>query len=113
MTQDRPGVWRAGLGHILGQVVFVLLVVALVALLKPTLAGWALVAVGFVIALVPALIWLVFFYRQDRLEPEPKRHIAGVFVLGALGCLLSERTLQCDRWGRGLPACWWGRHSGR
>jgi RsiW-degrading membrane proteinase PrsW (M82 family) len=84
VAQDRPSVWRSGVGHILGQIVFVLLVVALVSLLKPALTGWALVAIGLVLALIPALIWLVFFYQQDRLEPEPKGHIASVFILGAL-----------------------------
>jgi RsiW-degrading membrane proteinase PrsW (M82 family) len=109
VIQDRPGVWRAGLGYILGQVIFVLLVVALVALLKPTLTGWALVVVGLVIALVPALIWLAFFYQQDRLEPEPKRHIVGVFILGALlaqavGFPLLEDVFDVRRW---LPISPW------
>lgn len=34
-------------------------------------------------ALVPAALWLGFFYLQDRHEPEPKGFVAGVFVLGA------------------------------
>jgi len=84
VAQDRPSVWRAGLGLILGQVVFVLIVELLVGLLKPTLTGWALVMVGLVLALIPALLWLIFFYRQDRLEPEPKGYVLGVFILGAL-----------------------------
>jgi len=84
LTQDRPSAWRAGLGHILGQVAFVLIVVALVTLLKPTLTGWSLLVVGLVLALIPAVIWLVFFYQQDRLEPEPKGYVFAVFVLGGL-----------------------------
>jgi RsiW-degrading membrane proteinase PrsW (M82 family) len=35
-------------------------------------------------AIVPALIWLFAFLQQDRLEPEPKRYVFGVFILGAL-----------------------------
>ncbi len=31
----------------------------------------------------PALLWLGYFYRQDRHEPEPKRYVFGVFLLGA------------------------------
>jgi len=109
VTQDRPGVWRAGLGHILGQVVFVLLVVALVTLLKPTLTGWALVAAGIVLALIPAMIWLVFFYQQDRLEPEPKGYVLSVFILGALlaqavGIPLLEDVFDVRRW---LPISPW------
>jgi protease PrsW len=44
----------------------------------------ALVLVGIVLAFVPALIWLVAFYRQDSLEPEPKQYVVGMFVLGAI-----------------------------
>jgi len=103
VTQDRSSVWRAGLGHILGQVVFVLVVVALVALLKPTLTGWSLLAVGLVLALIPAFLWLVFFYQQDRLEPEPKGYILVVFALGALlaqaiGIPLLRDFFEVRRW---------------
>lgn len=103
VTHDRPGIWRAGLGHILGQVVFVLVVVGLSSLLKPALTGWALVAVGLVLALIPAIVWLLFFYQQDRLEPEPKGYVFGVFVLGALlaqaiGVPLLEDVFEVRRW---------------
>lgn len=36
-----------------------------------------------VVAAVPALLWLVYFYLQDRLEPEPKHYVIGVYLLGA------------------------------
>jgi len=103
VTQDRPSVWRAGLGHILGQVAFVLIVVALVALLKPALTGWVLVVAGLVLVLVPAFLWLIFFYQQDRLEPEPKVYVISVFVLGALlaqaiGIPLLEVVFDVRRW---------------
>jgi RsiW-degrading membrane proteinase PrsW (M82 family) len=109
VTQDRPSAWRAGLGHILGQIVFVALVVVLVSLLKPTLTGWTLVLAGLALALVPALIWLVFFYQQDRLEPEPKGYVISVFVLGALlaqavGIPLLEQVFDVGRW---LPISPW------
>ncbi|HJL23370.1 MAG TPA: PrsW family glutamic-type intramembrane protease, partial [Polyangiaceae bacterium LLY-WYZ-15_(1-7)] len=42
------------------------------------------VDVGLGLALVPAVIWLVFIYRQDRVEPEPFGLVAGVYLLGAL-----------------------------
>lgn len=37
-----------------------------------------------VMAGIPALLWLGFFYLMDRHEPEPKQLVAGVCVLGAL-----------------------------
>ena len=32
----------------------------------------------------PAAIWLTYFYRQDRHEPEPKHYVAAMFIAGAL-----------------------------
>jgi RsiW-degrading membrane proteinase PrsW (M82 family) len=39
--------------------------------------------VALTLAGVPALIWLTYFYTQDRHEPEPKHFVAGTFILGA------------------------------
>ena len=36
------------------------------------------------IAVIPAALWLGFFYLWDRHEPEPKTFVAGVCALGAL-----------------------------
>jgi protease PrsW len=36
------------------------------------------------IAIIPAGLWLGFFYLWDRNEPEPKTFVAGVCALGAL-----------------------------
>ena len=36
------------------------------------------------IAGIPAVLWLGFFYLMDRHEPEPKQLVVGVCVLGAL-----------------------------
>jgi len=58
--------------------------VAGIARAAPTLKGTSLIVAGILMALIPALIWLVFFYQQDRLEPEPKGYVLGVFILGAI-----------------------------
>ncbi|MBA2134029.1 PrsW family intramembrane metalloprotease [Capillibacterium thermochitinicola] len=34
------------------------------------------------VSILPGVLWLVFFYRKDRHEPEPKRVIARVFLGG-------------------------------
>lgn len=44
--------------------------------LGPVLAG--------LMACIPAVLWLGFFYLMDRHEPEPKQLVLGVSVLGAL-----------------------------
>ncbi len=34
------------------------------------------------VAFAPGLFWLLFFYRRDRFEPEPRRLVLRTFVLG-------------------------------
>jgi RsiW-degrading membrane proteinase PrsW (M82 family) len=84
ILQGRSGTWRATVGLIAGLLAFVGLVSLVAPAFGETLEGIGLVAVGVILALVPAVIWLVVFYVQDRLEPEPKRYVLGVFVLGAV-----------------------------
>ncbi len=86
VTQERRGVWTSGVIEIGGVVVFSALLAFLAWLIKPRFTGVPLVLTGVILAVVPAALWMVFFYRQDRLEPEPKQYIAGVFILGMLLC---------------------------
>lgn len=41
-------------------------------------------ATGLALALVPAGLFLLFVYRQDRIEPEPVHMVLGIFALGIL-----------------------------
>jgi RsiW-degrading membrane proteinase PrsW (M82 family) len=84
VTRDRRGLWQAGVIEVVALVAFVALVAWIAPRLPPTLEGTPLILAGIILAVIPALIWLVFFYQQDRLEPEPKRYVIGVFILGAL-----------------------------
>jgi RsiW-degrading membrane proteinase PrsW (M82 family) len=84
VTRGRGHFWQSGWVLVAALVGFVLLVAGLDALVHPRIEGNLLLVIGIVLALVPALIWLLFFYIQDRLEPEPKRYVIGVFVLAAL-----------------------------
>ena len=83
-VQGRPGLWRAGVAQIICLLLFVGLVELVAAYLHPLLMGTTLVVASLLLALVPAALWLAFFYEQDRLEPEPRSYVLGVFVLGAL-----------------------------
>ena len=83
-VQGRRGLWRAGVVQIICLLLFVGLVELVAAYLHPLLTGAALVVASVLLALVPAALWLAFFYEQDRLEPEPRSYVLGVFVLGAL-----------------------------
>lgn len=54
-------------------------------------------------SLVPAVLWLLFFYRLDRLEPEPKTKLLTIFGLSALVTAaianpLLQNFFEIDRW---------------
>jgi RsiW-degrading membrane proteinase PrsW (M82 family) len=108
-TRERPHVWRTQL-----VAIGILLVLVVAATLVSTiagreLAGGPLLAIGLIVALVPAAVWLTLFYREDRVEPEPRRLVLGVFACGALlaaavGIPLLDNVLQLGRWvGTSLP----------
>ncbi len=101
----RASFWRSGLASLAGLALFV----AFVALVpQPRLEGVPLVLLGFVLALVPAAIWLIFFYHQDRREPEPKRVVLRVFLFGALmasgaGVPVIRDLFRVQGWMEGTP----------
>lgn len=109
VTHDRRGVWQAGAAQIIGLLLLVGLVELVVSVARPQLEGAALIAASVGMALVPALVWLSFFYQQDRLEPEPKGYVLAVFVLGALlasavGLPLTRDLFRTADWlGQSLP----------
>lgn len=84
VTQEGRGAARPILLLVGGVVAFAMIVALLAGALHPAISGLGLVLVGIGLAIVPALIWLVAFYLQDRLEPEPKHYVLGVFALGGL-----------------------------
>jgi len=47
-----------------------------------------------VLVLVPAVLWLGYFYLQDRNEPEPKHYVVGIFLLGAFVAFPVARFLE-------------------
>lgn len=81
---DRSSVWRSSAVTLVALLIFAVLVIVIVQVTDPVLEGTALIVAGIGLALVPAVIWMVFFYLQDLLEPEPKRYVILVFVVAAL-----------------------------
>ena len=107
--QSRKGVWLAMLFLIVGLALFVTAVFFAAPAVRDSLQGPALVLAGLLLALVPAAVWLVVFYLQDRVEPEPKQYVLGVFLLGvllaaAIGQPLIQNFFQVNEWASGSLA---------
>ena len=109
VTAHHRGIWQTGLVQIAVLVLFVLLVEAILSSVSIEFSQTGLVIAGVVLAIVPALIWLAFFYVQDRLEPEPKNYVLSVFLLGgllaaAIGIPLLRDLFHTDTWLGASPA---------
>ena len=107
--RQRSGLWQADIASIVLLVLFVLVIFGLEAWLQPQFTPTSLVITGILMALVPAVVWLAFFYRRDRLEPEPKHLILQMVILGgllasALGIPLVEGVFDVPAWLSSSPA---------
>jgi RsiW-degrading membrane proteinase PrsW (M82 family) len=80
----RPSIWRAIVLQVAALLVFVGVMYLIERFVQPEFTPTTLLLTSVVMALVPAGIWLAFFYQQDRVEPEPLSYVLGVFALGAL-----------------------------
>ena len=103
VTAPHRGVWASGVIQIAALVVFVIIVEVFLSSSPLALDQTGLILAGVALAVIPALLWLAFFYAQDRLEPEPKGYIAGVFILGgllasAIGIPLLRDTFRTQDW---------------
>jgi len=100
---NRQSVWWASLVTVVALVLFVLLVALIAGRTQPHLEGLGLFVIGLLLAIVPAFVWMAFFYLQDRREAEPKRLVFGVFALGALlaqavGLPVIRDLFQTSQW---------------
>ncbi|MCL5995911.1 MAG: PrsW family glutamic-type intramembrane protease [Chloroflexi bacterium] len=84
VSRDRQSLWRSGIIELIGLLAYVVIVEAVVALAKPSFGEEVLAPLGISLALIPAVLWLAFFYAQDRAEPEPRTYVIAVAILGAL-----------------------------
>ncbi len=94
---------RSSLITFAGLAIFLLASLAVDQWIKPVFSNTGLIAVGVLLSLVPAGLWLGFFYQQDRREPEPKGMVIQVFILGgllaaAVGIPLVEDTFSVSDW---------------
>jgi RsiW-degrading membrane proteinase PrsW (M82 family) len=109
---NRAGVIRTGIVAVVGLLLFVAAVVAIDQVFQPRFSGAILVLVGLFLALVPAAVWLFFFYVQDRLEPEPVGNVLRMFVIGlalagAIGIPLTNQLFAVQTWIYRDPTTTW------
>jgi RsiW-degrading membrane proteinase PrsW (M82 family) len=83
-SQERKSMWRAGIIALVGLIVYVVIVSAIAAFAQPTFGDEWLLPIGILLALIPAALWMIFFYTQDASEPEPRAYVIATAVLGAL-----------------------------
>jgi RsiW-degrading membrane proteinase PrsW (M82 family) len=103
IAKQRGAWWQSAIIAVIGVLVFVGIVIGLDAALQPQLSGMALVLIGVLLAIIPAVLWLIFFYMQDRLEPEPKKEVFKIFIValalaGAIGIPLTDQLFQVQNW---------------
>lgn len=84
VAHNRSGLWVAIAITLLGLLVFTGIFNFILPGFGDNLSGVPLILLGLIVSLIPAAIWLYFFYRLDHLEAEPKGMVLSVFVIGAL-----------------------------
>ena len=62
--------------------------------------------------MTPAAVWLIFFYVQDRLEPEPVGNVIRMFVIGlalagAIGIPITNQLFAVQTWLYRDPTTTW------
>ncbi|HPU22179.1 MAG TPA: PrsW family glutamic-type intramembrane protease [Thermoclostridium caenicola] len=82
--RNRPGLWLSTAVSIVGLLLVVLFSYIAERTLDLTIHSTLRTLISLLIAFVPPLIWLTVFYRQDRLDPEPKSFVFKTLILGAL-----------------------------
>lgn len=95
VNKPHPGFWRATAVQVISMAIFAAIVAALAALITdptPTVR----IVLGLFLAIVPTALWLAYFYRQDRLEPEPKERLGLVFMAALLLTDVIARRLIYD-----------------
>lgn len=83
VNKPHAGFWRATVIQLVVMALFSG-VVAMIARFLPPLGMAPLILLGLFLAIVPSALWLIYFYRQDRLEPEPKHKLGLVFMTALL-----------------------------
>lgn len=83
-AKTKMGLWLSTFISIGGLLLIVFIATIIEKALNPDFNRTLLTAISVIIAIIPPLLWLSIFYRQDRLNPEPKSFVFKTMLLGAL-----------------------------
>jgi len=83
-SRTKLGLWLSTFISMAGLLLIVLIAWFIENTISPNFNKTLLTVISVIIALIPPLLWLSVFYRQDRLNPEPKSFVFKVMLLGAL-----------------------------
>lgn len=108
VAYNRRGFWMASLMELGGLLIFVAFF-NLISGIGRNMGSSGLILLGVLMSLVPAVLWLLFFHRLDRLEPEPKTKLFTIFglsvlVMAAIAYPLIEGFFAIDSW---IYNSWW------
>jgi RsiW-degrading membrane proteinase PrsW (M82 family) len=100
---------RSGWLNIACQLLFVALLFAFASATPIPLAGVARAVVLALLVLLPSALWTLFFYLQDRREPEPSRDVLVAFAAGMASASLvavpaETHLFQAREWMYGSAA---------
>lgn len=109
VAHPRLSFWIGIVFAILGLLVFVVVFNVFFPTLSDHLSQVNLILLGLFFSLVPAALWLTFFYGLDHREPEPVEMVFDIFVVGmlmtaALYQPVLQGLFQLDAW---LYDHWW------
>ena len=83
-SRTKLGLWLSTFISMAGLLLIVLIAFIIENTISPNFNKTLLTVISVIIALIPPLLWLSIFYRQDRLNPEPKSFVFKIMLLGAL-----------------------------
>ena len=83
-TKVKQGLWLSTFISVAGLLFIVFIAKIVERIINPSFDQTLLTVLSIIIAIIPPFLWLSIFYRQDRLNPEPKSFVLKTMLLGAL-----------------------------
>jgi RsiW-degrading membrane proteinase PrsW (M82 family) len=85
---------KSGILNVLFQVIFLLILYFVGSKACLSMEGAGRNILLLILVLIPSAIWTLFFYFQDRIEPEPASYVVVSFLAGMAGAVLLTQPLE-------------------